>query len=246
MTTTTTSTRRKKMMTIEDDDDDDIDIPILVSSLRLNQLELEQEDDETILSLICSRPTSFNKITIPDELSYTKDNEKSIYAATQSGQIIIFNFNLKSKLNNLSGHTGAILSLQLLIRSSSTTSTSTSTTELIQQNSNWLTSSSTDGTIRVWNLFTSEPLYLIHCPRDNIGDILSLLWVPTSTKGNGRLYAGCQDTSIMVRPSNQSTINRIIAHRTKLMYIVDRSSTTAILFNSFPTFTKSNLASIKD
>lgn len=192
------------------DDDDDIDIPILVSSLRLNQLELEQEDsDETILSLICSRPTSFNKITIPDELSYTKDNFKSIYAATQSGQIIIFNFNLKSKLNNLSGHTGAILSLQLLIRSSSTTSssTSTSTTELIQQNSNWLTSSSTDGTIRVWNLFTSEPLYLIHCPRDNIGDILSLLWVPTSTKGNGRLYAGCQDTSIMVRPSiNQRSI----------------------------------------
>lgn len=80
-----------------------------------------------------------------------------------------------------------------------------------------------DGTVRVWHTPTLSLLYLLHPPHDNIGDILSLAWIPTElledddhaghrrgtgmnlaggsgTKGStGRLYAGCQDTSIQVR-----------------------------------------------
>ncbi|GJN94288.1 hypothetical protein Rhopal_007362-T1 [Rhodotorula paludigena] len=84
----------------------------------------------------------------------------------------------------------------------------------------WLISASSDGTVRVWHTPTLSLLYLLHPPHDNIGDILSLAWIPTDlleeddhaghrrgtglnlaggsgTKGStGRLYAGCQDTSI--------------------------------------------------
>lgn len=68
-----------------------------------------------------------------------------------------------------------------------------------------------DGTVRVWHTPTLSPLYLIQPPHDNIGDLLSLVWVPSDLidgditgrqhKGKGRLYAGCQDTSIQVRDS---------------------------------------------
>lgn len=81
-----------------------------------------------------------------------------------------------------------------------------------------------DGTIRVWHTPTLSLVYLIHPPHDNIGDILSLAWIPYDTlaqgapaqnaahsspngphlrdrKPAGRLFAGCQDTSIQVRVS---------------------------------------------
>lgn len=68
---------------------------------------------------------------------------------------------------------------------------------------------------QVWHTPSLSLFYLIHPPHDNIGDIFSLTWVPhelipecshshhptdrhhsISRKGRGRLYAGCQDTSI--------------------------------------------------
>jgi len=80
-----------------------------------------------------------------------------------------------------------------------------------------------DGTIRVWHTPTLSLVYLLHPPHDNIGDILSLAWLPSDSleddehaghrrgvgmghsaheggrRGAGRLFAGCQDTSIQVR-----------------------------------------------
>lgn len=74
----------------------------------------------------------------------------------------------------------------------------------------------------MWDTRTLSLLYLIHPPHDNIGDILSIAWVagdlldddehaghrrgrevPGTSgrrRGTARLYAGCQDTSIQVRP----------------------------------------------
>ncbi|BGP27612.1 hypothetical protein JCM10295v2_006586 [Rhodotorula toruloides] len=100
----------------------------------------------------------------------------------------------------LTGHEGAVLALQTV------------------SEPGWLISASGDGTVRVWDTRTLSLLYLIHPPHNNIGDVLSIAWVPSELldddehaghrrgrevpgtggrrKGTGRLYAGCQDTSI--------------------------------------------------
>ncbi|CEQ42056.1 SPOSA6832_03827, partial [Sporobolomyces salmonicolor] len=98
--------------------------------------------------------------------------------------------NLRARLT---GHEGAVLALQVV------------------RERDWLISASGDGTIRIWHTPSLSLFYLIQPPHDNIGDILSLAWVPLdqlehgphsskrfghSPKGKGRLYAGCQDTSI--------------------------------------------------
>lgn len=65
--------------------------------------------------------------------------------------------------------------------------------------------------LQIWDtaspLLSTEALYVIHLPNDNVGDIFSLVWVPSSsasTSTQARLYAGCQDTSILVRPFSLS------------------------------------------
>lgn len=80
----------------------------------------------------------------------------------------------------------------------------------------------------MWHTPTLSLVYLIHPPHDNTGDILSLAWIPYSVlaqgdparkNGNhatappiqnlkpaGRLFAGCQDTSIQVRIMRSSLL----------------------------------------
>ncbi|GAA6010624.1 hypothetical protein JCM11491_002998 [Sporobolomyces phaffii] len=120
-----------------------------------------------------------------------------VYGGSQGGDIHVWDLGSWSLKARLTGHEGAVLSLQLV------------------RERDWLISSSGDGTIRVWHTPSLSLFYLIHPPHDNIGDIFSLTWVPhdlipecqhpqhaserhssTSRKGRGRLYAGCQDTSI--------------------------------------------------
>ncbi|GAA5904558.1 hypothetical protein JCM6882_004907 [Rhodosporidiobolus microsporus] len=124
-----------------------------------------------------------------------------IYGGSQGGSIHVWDCDTLSPLARLTGHTGAVLALQLV------------------QERDWLISASGDGTIRVWHTLSLSLLYLIHPPHDNTGDILSLAWVPydeleddqsgrrpRTSQGRdgrsgkerptGRLFAGCQDTSI--------------------------------------------------
>ncbi|GAA6060784.1 hypothetical protein JCM10212_005433 [Sporobolomyces blumeae] len=122
-----------------------------------------------------------------------------VYGGSQGGDIHVWDLNTLTLKTRLSGHEGAVLSLQLV------------------RERDWLISSSGDGTIRVWHTPSLSLFYLIHPPHDNIGDIFSLAWVPhdlipechhahhaseghanhaASKRGRGRLYAGCQDTSI--------------------------------------------------
>jgi di- and tripeptidase len=104
-----------------------------------------------------------------------------------------------SLVARLKGHTGAVLAFQVV------------------KERNWLISSSGDGTVYVWNTGTLSAIYVIHPPHDNVGDIFSLAWVGGEVLGldiddelgvrmgavparsRGRLFAGCQDTSIQVR-----------------------------------------------
>ncbi|GAA5842241.1 hypothetical protein JCM3766R1_005079 [Sporobolomyces carnicolor] len=120
-----------------------------------------------------------------------------VYGGSQGGDIHVWDLGTLSLKARLTGHEGAVLSLQLV------------------RERDWLISSSGDGTIRVWHTPSLSLFYLIHPPHDNIGDIFSLTWVPhelipecqhpqhaaerqnsISRKNRGRLYAGCQDTSI--------------------------------------------------
>ncbi|GAA5984956.1 hypothetical protein JCM11641_005597 [Rhodosporidiobolus odoratus] len=123
-----------------------------------------------------------------------------IYGGSQGGSIHVWDYHTLSPLAILSGHTGAVLAL------------------LLVKERDWLISASGDGTIRVWHTPSLSLLYLIHPPHDNTGDILSLAWVPYAQlqddglnrpraregrdererkeKPTGRLFAGCQDTSM--------------------------------------------------
>ncbi|GAA5958312.1 hypothetical protein JCM3765_004788 [Sporobolomyces pararoseus] len=123
-----------------------------------------------------------------------------VYGGSQGGDIHVWDLDTLTLKARLTGHDGAVLSLQLV------------------RERDWLISSSGDGTIRVWHTPSLSLFYLIHPPHDNIGDIFSLTWVPhelipechhphhaserknshhsSSRKARGRLYAGCQDTSI--------------------------------------------------
>ncbi|GAA5873250.1 hypothetical protein JCM8547_008613 [Rhodosporidiobolus lusitaniae] len=126
-----------------------------------------------------------------------RQTRSRIYGGSQGGSIHVWDAETLSSIARLTGHTGAVLALQLV------------------QERDWLISASGDGTIRVWHTPSFSLLYLIHPPHDNTGDILSLAWIPydqldqdevkrTRTregghgkeKPTGRLYAGCQDTSI--------------------------------------------------
>ncbi|GAA5821143.1 hypothetical protein JCM11251_001983 [Rhodosporidiobolus azoricus] len=124
-----------------------------------------------------------------------------IYGGSQGGSLHVWDYDTLTPMARLTGHTGAVLALELV------------------QERDWLISASGDGTIRVWHTVSLSLLYLIHPPHDNTGDILSLAWVPydhlddenagrrprrseggdgrsRKEKPTGRLFAGCQDTSI--------------------------------------------------
>ncbi|BGP20053.1 hypothetical protein JCM10213_003563 [Rhodosporidiobolus nylandii] len=131
---------------------------------------------------------------------HTKDGGERarIYGGSQGGSIHVWDYETLAPIARLSGHTGAVLALQLVAER------------------DWLISASGDGTIRVWHTPSLSLLYLIHPPHDNTGDILSLAWIPyqeleddaikrpraresrneRKEKPTGRLFAGCQDTSI--------------------------------------------------
>ncbi|BGP03427.1 hypothetical protein JCM10021v2_007160 [Rhodotorula toruloides] len=126
--------------------------------------------------------------------------EGRVYGGSQGGDIHVWDLETLSLRARLTGHEGAVLALQVVPAFG------------------WLISASGDGTVRVWDTRTLSLLYLIHPPHDNIGDILSIAWVPSELldedehaghrrgrevpgtsgrrRGTGRLYAGCQDTSI--------------------------------------------------
>ncbi|GAA5844298.1 hypothetical protein JCM9279_001759 [Rhodotorula babjevae] len=125
-----------------------------------------------------------------------------VYGGSQGGSIHVWDLATLSPCARLTGHEGAVLALQLVPAR------------------RWLISASGDGTIRVWHTPTLSLVYLLHPPHDNIGDILSLAWLPSDSleddehaghrrgvgmghaaheggrRGAGRLFAGCQDTSI--------------------------------------------------
>ncbi|GAA6008400.1 hypothetical protein JCM10207_000113 [Rhodosporidiobolus poonsookiae] len=125
-----------------------------------------------------------------------------LYAGCQDSSIQVWDLDTLAPVARLTGHSGAVLAL------------------LVVPECEWLVSASGDGTIRIHSTRTLTLQYLIHPPHDNTGDVLALAWVPfdelvddtggakkgrtrASTAGQGgrerprgRLFAGCQDTSI--------------------------------------------------
>jgi hypothetical protein len=130
----------------------------------------------------------------------------------------VWDSNTLSQVARLTGHTGAVLALQLVKERDWLISASGSSHPRPPVYSSHSPSPLPigDGTIRVWHTPSLSLLYLIHPPHDNTGDILSLAWIPYDQleadevkrpkgrhagkeKPTGRLFAGCQDTSIQVR-----------------------------------------------
>ncbi|KAM0756418.1 Zn-dependent exopeptidase [Meredithblackwellia eburnea MCA 4105] len=148
-------------------------------------------DGESIL-VIAVEDKSDNPEDAYLDSSKSKGRGGKIYGGSQGGDIHVWDLQTLVLRARLSGHEGAVLALQLV------------------PERNWLISSSGDGTVRVWHTPTLTPLYIIHPPHDNIGDILCLSWVSTDmlegnskdgnhnlrAKSTGRLYAGTQDTCI--------------------------------------------------
>lgn len=153
-------------------------------------------------------PILLNVLSAADDESIlvvtVDDLSQKLYGGSQSGDIHVWDLSTLSLRARLTGHESAVLSLQLV------------------KERGWLISSSSDGTVRVWHTSSLTLLYLIHPPSDNVGDILSLVWVdwnllegPPEGSGTtagigmgnfghsahpptGRLFAGCQDTCIQV------------------------------------------------
>ncbi|POY70603.1 hypothetical protein BMF94_6381 [Rhodotorula taiwanensis] len=167
---------------------------------------LSAQDDESILSIAVEEAresrddhrlgTSVNPSGVGIGSRDGKRQTGRVYGGSQGGDIHVWDLATLSLRSRLTGHDGAVLALQLI------------------PERDWLVSASGDGTVRVWHTPTLSLVYLIHPPHDNIGDILSLAWVPYNLldkadsdrrpngaaarvrKPAGRLYAGCQDTSI--------------------------------------------------
>ncbi|ORY68046.1 hypothetical protein BCR35DRAFT_294767 [Leucosporidium creatinivorum] len=166
----------------------DVPLPTLLSTLTAN-------DGESILVLVVDEEPNTTRTNAGLGVGGAGAKEMGrVYGGSQGGAIHVWDLSTLSLRARLTGHTGAVLALQLV------------------KERDWLISASGDGTIRVWHLPSLTPLYLIHPPHDNVGDIFSLAWVPFDLlgaegagkgrgqghgKGKGRLYAGCQDTSIM-------------------------------------------------
>ncbi|BGP54969.1 hypothetical protein JCM8202v2_002557 [Rhodotorula sphaerocarpa] len=174
-------------------------------SLAVLLTTLSAQDGESILSIAVEESTDARDDHRWHALSTgagagTRGAQRQagrVYGGSQGGSIHVWDLATLSLRSRLTGHEGAVLALQLI------------------PEHDWLVSASGDGTIRVWHTPTLSLVYLIHPPHDNIGDILSLAWVPyrdlnddgpSDSKTNGahirdrkpfgRLYAGCQDTSI--------------------------------------------------
>ncbi|GAA5877521.1 hypothetical protein JCM3774_005895 [Rhodotorula dairenensis] len=170
---------------------------------------LSADDGESILSIAVeeardARDDHHRLGAFPSGGSVSRDSKRQagrVYGGSQGGNIHVWDLATLSLRSRLTGHEGAVLALQLV------------------PERDWLISASGDGTIRVWHTPTLSLVYLIHPPHDNIGDILSLAWIPYDTleqgaaarnaahsspkgphlrdrKPAGRLFAGCQDTSI--------------------------------------------------
>lgn len=52
-----------------------------------------------------------------------------------------------------------------------------------------------DGTIRIWDIETLLPIYLVHSPTDNTGDIFSLAWLPDSDLARPSRSASVRSTA---------------------------------------------------
>ncbi|KAG0655005.1 hypothetical protein C6P46_001294 [Rhodotorula mucilaginosa] len=173
---------------------------------------LSADDGESILSIAVEEARDdardqlghrFGTTSTSTSAGTGKRQAGRVYGGSQGGNIHVWDLATLSLRSRLTGHEGAVLALQLV------------------PERDWLISASGDGTIRVWHTPTLSLVYLIHPPHDNTGDILSLAWIPFSMlaqgdparnkNGNhhatapprienrkpaGRLFAGCQDTSI--------------------------------------------------
>ncbi|BGP43435.1 hypothetical protein JCM10449v2_007470 [Rhodotorula kratochvilovae] len=178
------------------------DAPVLISTLSAS-------DGESILCIAVHDPSHPDRNHRDGQHgSYRGRNGAEgatggrVYGGSQGGSIHVWDLATLSPCARLTGHDGAVLALQLVPAR------------------DWLISASGDGTIRVWHTPSLSLVYLLHPPHDNIGDILSLAWVPSemleeddhaghrrgvglgfsaheaARKATGRLFAGCQDTSI--------------------------------------------------
>ncbi|GAA6048648.1 hypothetical protein JCM3770_001999 [Rhodotorula araucariae] len=175
------------------------DTPVLISTLSAS-------DGESILCIAVDDPAAPDRACQRGTYRRGDGAEGAtggrVYGGSQGGSIHVWDLATLSPCARLSGHEGAVLALQLVPAR------------------HWLISASGDGTIRVWHTPSLSLVYLLHPPHDNIGDILSLAWIPSelleeddhaghrrgvgmghsgheaARKATGRLFAGCQDTSI--------------------------------------------------
>ncbi|KAK0547065.1 hypothetical protein OC846_003652 [Tilletia horrida] len=96
------------------------------------------------------------------------------YTASQSECIVVWDLQILQERTRLTGHTAAVLALELAL------------------DKGWLFSSSGDNTVRIWNIHTLTPVAVLYPAEDNVGDIFSLQWSQQLLT----LYVGCQNTSI--------------------------------------------------
>ncbi|SGY17635.1 BQ5605_C015g07842 [Microbotryum silenes-dioicae] len=144
--------------------------PTLLSTLSANDEEsllclCVAQDDASVASVGVGGGARAGSSSSPSSSSVSG----RVYAGSQGGSIHVWSLASLSRIARLSGHTGAVLAL-----------------ETVNENG-WLISASAlilllhdtgDGTIRVWHTPTLSPLFLIHPPHDNVGDIFSLVYVP--------------------------------------------------------------------
>ncbi|KAF8574208.1 Zn-dependent exopeptidase [Ramaria rubella] len=118
-------------------------------------------------------------------------DERHIFSGCQTADIYVWDRSTFQVKTTLHGHTGSVLALE------------------IAHEKEWLFSSSSDSTVRIWSTNRLIPLYILTPHLDtSSGDIFSLIFSPTLQT----LYFGCQNTSLQWYDFSKTT-RSCSAHR---------------------------------
>ncbi|KAH8921636.1 Zn-dependent exopeptidase [Atractiella rhizophila] len=146
----------------------------------------------TLTSASTTAPSTASILEPESVLAIVTDG-KYVFAGTQGVDIGVWSLGNLEAVGLLRGHESSVLCLELA------------------KEMKWLFSGSGDNTIRIWDTVKLECVHRVEPPHYNIGDILSLSYIPpshlppsarsdTGTEGEpsgGRLYFGNQDCSII-------------------------------------------------